>query len=109
MRPCLPARLLGNSLAATVRLNALQPGAVAAALAELAGDLPELLLLSAAQVTLAGPALAGAKYYAKVELAPGEWVEIAVAKATACKCPRCWRYCAEKEEALCTRCDGATQ
>lgn len=100
---------MGNSLAATARLNVLQPGAVASALSELAGDLPELLLLSAAQVTVGGPPLAGAKYYAKAELAPGEWIEIAVAKATAAKCPRCWRYCAESEETLCTRCHGASK
>jgi len=29
-----------------------------------------------------------------------------VYKATAAKCPRCWKYCSSSEEELCPRCDS---
>jgi isoleucyl-tRNA synthetase len=101
-------RLIGNSLAARVRLSA--SGEDAALLARYRDDLPMLLIAS--QVELA-PAASRSEAQGDAIEAAGA-LKVHVERADGVRCERCWRYVLEvsaepERRGICLRCTEALQ
>jgi isoleucyl-tRNA synthetase len=96
------AKLIGSSLQSSVIIDA--PAEAQALFKSYASDLEDLLVVSSATFGSVSD-YAGAEWSFSAEFdAPGGKGTVLVLPPNAAKCPRCWRYVAPVEDALCGRC-----
>jgi len=97
-------KVLGSSLACNVVLHVPEGSRAREALERYAGELDTMFVVSAVEVGGEVPADVAWKYEEVFEIEGTECKAVVIPPRQA-KCPRCWRYVAEKEDVLCGRCE----
>lgn len=98
-------KLMGSSLECSVILN-IPDSKSLAALEKLEDELPTMFVVSSVRFGTGLPEDAPDWAMSDTFGISGTECFLWVMAPQQHKCPRCWRYVAEKEDELCTRCDG---
>ncbi|KAI1204781.1 isoleucyl-tRNA synthetase [Annulohypoxylon truncatum] len=96
-------KVLGSSLQSSVNI-VIEDSATLEVLNKYADELQDMFVVSSVQINAPPPADAKWAYTQEFEVG-GAKGKAVVLPPTQAKCPRCWRYVAPKEDALCQRCE----